>query len=115
MKMPYSNCDNWQLSKVQDVQKLTPWKQKRKYLADAAAKQAALSNQIIQTQECSSLPDKSIKDSHRSKRQLQKRRYGNKKEFLTETNISLEPNGKKLILPIGIQWPILQHVHELTH
>ena len=35
---------------------------KRNHLAEAAAKQAALSNQIIQTQECSLLLDKSIED-----------------------------------------------------
>lgn len=86
--MPYSNCDHRQLSKFQDVQKLPPWKQKWKYLADAAGKQAALSNQILQTQECSLLPDKSMKDSYRSKRQLQKRIWQQKGIFDPDKHIA---------------------------
>lgn len=36
---------------------------KENHLVDAAAKQAALNNQIVQTQECSLFPLKPIKDS----------------------------------------------------
>lgn len=84
------------------------------HLADAAAKWEALNGQIVQTWECSLLPIKSIKDS------LPTDGYRRRKEDMATKRGNLQPGQADMawiqpVLLIGVQLPILQHLHELTH
>ena len=89
--------------KIPGLSKAATMEAKANYLADAAARQAALNSQIVQTCECSLLPNKSVKTLfYSSTGELQRKRgHGNKRGKFCPKEIWLEPN-QKPILPMGV-------------